>query len=114
MNPGTVATESSVERRGTSRFPLREDVRYKLAHGNAITVGTGKTVNIGSRAVLFTTEHPLPVGRTVEVTMTWPALLDGTCPLKFVISGEVIRSQQDRAAVRIKKYEFRTRASRPI
>jgi hypothetical protein len=113
MNPVTAGIDESVDRRGTARFPLRQEVRYKLAHGSVVTVGSGKTVNIGSRGVLFTTEHSLPIGRTVEVSIHWPALLDGTCPLKVVVSGEVIRSQADRAAVRIKKYEFRTRSSRP-
>ena len=79
-----------IERRGTSRFPLNEDVRYKLSHGKVITLGSGKTVNIGSGGVLFTTEHLLPTGRTVEVSINWPARLDGVCALKFVASGRVI------------------------
>jgi hypothetical protein len=113
MERATASKVVSIDRRGTSRFPLCEDVNYKLAEGKAVMVGSGKTVNIGSRGVLFTTEHPLPVGHMVEVSINWPALLDGTCRLKFVARGEVVRSQQDRAAVRIKAYEFRTRASRP-
>jgi hypothetical protein len=100
------------ERRGTNRFPMREEVRYKMLHGKVITTGVGKTLNIGSGGVLFTTEHRLPVGRTVEISVNWPARLDGTCPLKFVASGRVIRSEDDRAAVRIERYEFRTRATR--
>jgi hypothetical protein len=43
--------------------------------------------------------------------MNWPAMLGGTCPLKFVAVGRVVRSKPDTAAVRIEKYEFRTRAS---
>lgn len=100
------------ERRGTSRFPLREEVKYKLLHGKVITVGAGKTLNIGSGGVLFTTEQRLPMGRMVEISVNWPARLDGTCPLKFVATGRVIRSEDDRAAVRIERYEFRTRATR--
>ena len=73
--------------------------------------GTGKTLNIGSGGVLFTTEEQLPLGRTVELSVHWPAKLDGSCPLKFVATGRVIRSETDMAAVRIERYEFRTRAS---
>ena len=62
--------------------------------------GTGKTLNIGSGGVLFTTEQRLPLGRMVEISVNWPARLDGTCPLKFVASGRIIRSEADRAAVR--------------
>jgi hypothetical protein len=73
--------------------------------------GTGKTLNIGSGGVLFTTEEQLPLGGTVELSVHWPAKLDGSCPLKFVAIGRVIRSEADIAAVRIERYEFRTRAS---
>ena len=113
MNLGieTIGTDIGgfAERRGTSRFPLREEVKYKLLHGKVVTVGTGKTLNIGSGGVLFTTEHRLPMGRMVELSVNWPARLDGICALKFVATGHIIRSEDDRAAVRIERYEFRTR-----
>jgi hypothetical protein len=73
--------------------------------------GAGKTLNIGSGGVLFTTEEKLPLGRPVEISVNWPARLGGTCPLKFVAMGKVVRSEAARAAVRIERYEFRTRAS---
>jgi hypothetical protein len=53
----------------------------------------------------------LPVGRTVELSVNWPARLDGTCPLKFVAVGRVIRSEPHRAAVRIERYQFKTRGA---
>jgi hypothetical protein len=116
MNLGieNLSTEigGSAERRGTSRFPVREEVRYKMLHGKVVTTGAGKTLNIGSGGVLFTTEERLPVGRMVELSVNWPARLDGTCPLKFVATGRVIRAEEDRAAVRIERYEFRTRSTR--
>ncbi|HWC98601.1 MAG TPA: hypothetical protein VG456_17695 [Candidatus Sulfopaludibacter sp.] len=68
-------------------------------------------MNFGSGGILFTTEERLTVGRTVELAVNWPARLDGTCPLKFVATGKVIRAEIGRAAVRIEKYEFRTRGA---
>ena len=73
--------------------------------------GSGTTLNIGSGGILFTTEDRLPVGRTVELSVNWPARLDGTCPLQFVATGRVVRSDQNRAAVRIERYEFKTRSA---
>ena len=100
------------DRRGTSRFPLSEEVRYKVLHrAVAKASGAGKTLNIGSRGILFTTEEQLPLGRTVELSVNWPARLGGTCPLKFVAVGRIVRSEADKAAVRIERYEFRTRGS---
>lgn len=99
------------ERRGTNRFPVREDVRYRVTQSrSAKIIGCGTTLNIGSGGILFTTEEKLPVGRTVELSVNWPARLDGVCPLQFVATGRVIRADVQRAAVRIEKYEFKTRS----
>ena len=117
MNLGTEEStnhfEGRSDRRATSRFPVREEVKYKVlqpAKAAPIT-GTGQTLNIGSGGILFTTEEKLPMGRTVELSVNWPARLDGTCPLKFVATGKVVRADLGKAAVRIDRYEFRTRAA---
>src|SRR5580698_3283611 len=98
------------DRRETNRFPVREDVKYTVVHSRALrTSGSGKTLNFGSGGLLFTTEERLPLGRTVELSVAWPALLGGKCPLQFVATGRVVRSESNRAAVKIERYEFRTR-----
>ena len=103
------------ERRGTNRFPVREDVRYRVVHSKSLGItGSGTTLNIGSGGILFTTEERLPLGRTVELSVNWPARLDGTCPLQFVAMGRVVRSEDRQAAVRIDRYEFRTRSSNSL
>jgi hypothetical protein len=102
---------AALERRTTSRFPLEEEVTYKV-QGKIALAGVGKCVNIGSGGVLFTTNSRLPIGRTVEVAVNWPALLDGACPLRFIATGPVVRSEETRAAIRIDRYEFRTRGGR--
>jgi hypothetical protein len=66
---------------------------------------------MGSGGILFTTEEKLAIGRMVEVSVNWPARLDGVCALQFVATGRVVRSEADRAAVRIERYEFKTRSS---
>jgi hypothetical protein len=113
MNPGMESSTNfggMTDRRGTSRFPLREEVTYKVLNTRAAEIsGTGKTLNIGSGGILFSTEERLPMGRTVELSVSWPARLGGTCPLKFVAVGRVVRSDLDKAVVRIERYEFKTR-----
>jgi len=99
-------------RRKTGRFPVREDVRYRVVLSRAHQVsGSGTTVDIGSNGILFTTEDKLPLGRPVELSVNWPARLDGVCPLQFVATGRVVRSEKHRAAVRIERYEFKTRST---
>ncbi len=100
------------ERRGTSRYPVREEVKYRVIQSRSPkTVGSGTTLNIGSGGILFTTEEKLPMGRMVELAVNWPARLGGTCPLKFVAMGRVVRSEDNVAAVRIERYEFKTRGA---
>ena len=115
MNKGTDSTSAPIggsqERRGTSRFPVREDVRYRLIQSRSTKIsGCGSTLNIGSGGILFTTEDRLPIGRMVELSVNWPARLGGICPLQFVATGRVVRSEALRAAVRIERYEFKTRS----
>jgi hypothetical protein len=115
MNLSTDSTGAHVgglpDRRVTSRFPVREDVRYRIVQSRTAKIsGVGTTLNIGSGGILFTTEDKLPIGRMVEMSVNWPARLDGVCPLQFVATGRVIRSEGQRAAVRIERYEFRTRS----
>ena len=97
------------ERRVKRRFPLQQEVRYKMLYGQRIAeTGSGKTSNISSGGVWFTTESMLTTGMPVEVSMNWPVLLNESCPMKLMIYGCVIRSNEKGAAVAIERYEFRT------
>lgn len=108
---GAALAPYRIERRQTSRFPLKEEVRYRLIQSRVDAhKGVGQTLDVSSGGILFTTSERLPVGRIVEVAMHWPAQLNGTCPLQFVARGRVIRSDGKTAAVRIQRYEFRTRS----
>jgi hypothetical protein len=116
MNIGLVTSANDnigglPDRRGTGRFPVREEVRYRVMHSKSEKVtGSGVTLNFGSGGILFTTREKLPMGRTVELSVNWPARLGGICPLQFVATGQVVRSEDDTAAVRIIRYEFKTRS----
>src|SRR6202022_2302441 len=105
--------EDRDERRSCDRFPIERDVRYKVfgTHKNVIQFGLGKSLNISSSGVLFTTESILPQGQRVELAVSWPVLLNDMLPLKLVASGILVRSQGTQAAMSIDKYEFKTRGS---
>jgi c-di-GMP-binding flagellar brake protein YcgR len=104
----------AVERRGNSRYPVKEDVRYRVLQSKAVQMsGSGTTLDISSGGILFTTSERLQPGQLVEVAVNWPATLN-TYPLQLVATGRVVRSDNDTAAVRIDRYEFRTRASNAV
>jgi hypothetical protein len=70
--------------------------------------GTGRTINMSSRGLLFTTDQVLLPGRSVEVSVSWPAQLNQSCPLKLVAKGRIVRIEPGMAAVEIQSHEFRT------
>jgi hypothetical protein len=106
---------ATTERRARRRFPIGQDVCYKYLSGHGVSdKGVGKVLNVSSSGVRFTTERTLSIGKSVEVTVEWPALIDNRCLMKLVIEGWVVRSDSNSAAVKIERYEFRTRASNAV
>ncbi len=101
----------NADRRSGVRFPIVLDVRYRVFNGKTSEVGSGKTVNMSSNGVLFTTERTLAPEQRIEVSVNWPMQLDNKCPLKLVIVGRVVRSVGYRAAITIDHYAFRTQGS---
>lgn len=102
---------SSVERRRSSRFPIEREVRYKtLNHRAEQIIGVGRTLNISSSGVLFTTEHEFAPGTKVEVSISWPAQLNEKCMLNLVARGRIVRCGEGTAALQIQQYEFRTQS----
>jgi PilZ domain len=100
------------DRRENARFLVIEEVRYRVLKSRTVQfVGVGKTVDVSSGGILFTTSEPLPTGRFVEISMNWPARLDGTCPLQLVATGRIVRADTAKAVMRIEHYEFKTRSS---
>ena len=104
-----------MDRRSADRFPIEREVRYKVLNKRSSQEeGTGKTVNISSNGVLFTTDQILLPGKRLEIAISWPAQLDNKCQLKLVARGRVARLEQGRAAVEIQQYEFRTQGSKGL
>src|ERR1017187_9127183 len=107
----TEQMEKRLDRRKKFRFPIHRELRYKLLEAG-ILVGacTGQSVNIGSGGVAFSIDRDLRPGAFIELSISWPVLLDDTCPMRFIVFGRVLRSVGRKSACSIDKYEFRTQA----
>jgi hypothetical protein len=98
-------------RRGKARFPIRRELRYKLTKsGVTAEVGTSETVDIGSGGVSFAMEHELPVGSIIELSISWPVLLEQNTPMRLNVFGRVVRNEPGKCACTVERYEFRTQA----
>ena len=97
------------ERRSKFRFAMERDVRYKVAgDGVVVAAGSGQTIDVCSGGVAFVTEQPLTAGGFVELSISWPVLLDEACPMRFIVFGRVLRCNGRKTVCSIDKYEFRT------
>jgi hypothetical protein len=97
------------ERRRRSRFGIKRELRYKLLERHRVFAsGTGHTIDMGRGGVAFSAEIDLRPGTSVELSISWPALLNQTCPMQLVVFGRVLRSAGHMAVCTLNKYEFRT------
>ena len=103
------------DRRAADRFPIERDVRYKVLNKkNSDESGNGRTINMSSTGVLFTTEHMLLPGKRMELSISWPAQLNNKTALKLVARGRVVRYEEGKAAIEIQQYEFRTSGTQSL
>jgi len=101
----------ATDRRKKRRFPIRRELRYKLLADRVIVdSGTGQTMNVGSGGIAFSIDHQLKPGAFIELSISWPVLLDDTCPMRLIVFGRVLRSQGRKTVCTIDKHEFRTQA----
>ncbi|HTS29185.1 MAG TPA: hypothetical protein VMH81_25105 [Bryobacteraceae bacterium] len=103
--------QNTSDRRKKSRYPIHRELRYKiLEEGVLVGAGVGQSINIGSGGIAISIDRELNPGAFVELSISWPVLLDDTCPMRFIAFGRVLRSLGRRAACTIDKYEFRTQS----
>ena len=104
-----VLTEISGNRRAKQRFGLALQLKYKIMKNYLVTAtGTGSTVNMSSGGVAFTANEIFKIGAQLELAVSWPVLLNGDCPMKVLIEGRVVRSDDQLTVIRVSRHEFRT------
>jgi c-di-GMP-binding flagellar brake protein YcgR len=108
---GPEQTQES-DRRRSDRFAIEREIRYRaLNKRGGEEAGEGKTVNMSSSGVLFTSGQILRPGRRIELAISWPAQLNNKCALKLVARGRIVRFDNGLAAMEIQQYEFRTQSA---
>jgi len=98
------------DRRRYHRFPIIVQAEYILDGPRA----QATTLDIGGGGVLLKTGTLLPIGQKIVVLIDWPVLLDQRCPIRLVVFGNVLRSNEASTAVGISRYEFRIRGQNRV
>jgi len=94
------------ERRSTPRFPLElELICGRLKGGRVRKAKSGRTKNLSSQGVLFTSDEPYEIGAMLWLSIAWPASRDGE-RVELSILGRVLRSDSEGTALAIKRHDF--------
>ena len=100
------------DRRAKRRYPISLPVQYKIIKNYMVTgTGKGTSLDLSSGGICFAGSEPLRIGSYLELSLSWPVLLNQSCPLKLVASGRVVRSDHQCTAIRLDRYEFRTQGA---
>jgi hypothetical protein len=103
--------KKETDRRKKQRFPIQREMRYKMTDdGIVVASGNGQTIDMGSGGVAFASEGTLAPGAFVELSISWPVLLNESCPMRLIVFGRILRSGARKSVCTIDKYEFRTQA----
>ena len=104
------ANPAVTERRSHVRYPIELDVRYNGSwKQRAPHKGSGKTRDLSSGGIFFSTNQLLPEGYRVKLFINCPMALEGAWSLQLAITGEIVRSSRQGVAVKILHREFRAR-----
>lgn len=97
------------DRRQDRRYVIHLELRWKLIRRKRILdTGTGRTLDLSSGGMLIETGRQLPVGLNIELSLAWPVKLHNVAPMQLVVSGRIVRSIGQRAAIQMVQHEFRT------
>ena len=100
------------ERRTERRYPMELPLHWRLIYRRRLVdSGTGRTRDLSSHGILCAVDKMFAEGSQLEVSVAWPALLQGAAPLKLKATGLVMRSDGKLTAIRVMRHEFRTAAA---
>ncbi|MGA2594468.1 MAG: PilZ domain-containing protein [Bryobacteraceae bacterium] len=95
------------DRRLQRRYPVELDLEYRVSHGGkVVAMGAGRTTNMSSGGLLFRTSDDAPNGRSVELSIRWPAVLGNEPFLELCVFGRIVRNDSNGVAVLMSRYSF--------
>jgi len=110
----SLRSEQPALRRAFPRsYPIFVEVEYGLPDLASGRTGNGWTESLSSKNIEFIAADPLPADQPIDLSIAWPALLNGKVGLRLCIRGRITKSRDHYVSVKIERYEFRTKASTP-
>jgi hypothetical protein len=80
------------------------ELRYSVAgRRGPVENRSGQTIDVSGSGLSFTADRPLPIGQKLDMSIDWPARLDGDVQIQLVASGVVVRTSGAVIALRIER-----------
>jgi hypothetical protein len=86
-------------------------MRYEAGSPAHKKTGAGRTIDMSSSGVAFTTESLLRKNTRVALHIPWPVRLDDDVPVELFAEGKVVRTEQSRAALQYDQIAIRVATS---
>ena len=95
-------------------YPIELGFQYRaFAEDHPVQAGTGRTVEISSRALRIRLDDELPPQvSALQLAIAWPATLEGGTPLQWVVRGKPAWRATGWIFVCMTGHEFRTASVR--
>ena len=87
-------------------YPLEMPLRYTMENQIA---GSGRTIELNAEVVRFECDRTLPLGRNIQLVLSWPATLPDGTHLNLWVVGVTADALCRDVAVEVVRHEFRTR-----
>lgn len=100
------------DRRSARRFPITLHVKFTALLEERGEEGTGTTINIGSKGMMFLTDTPVSVGSWLGFLIDWPTD-PHSASILLAARGRVVHSSDGRIGVALNWHEFRRHESAP-
>ncbi len=109
--PPTISA-MALDRRSKRRFPLRMGMWFRPAGLHIPALWTaGESLNLSSTGLLFSSADAVSPGQQIEALIDWPARLNNRVDLRLALEGTIVRSTDEKTAMRVDRYEFRLRGT---
>lgn len=89
-----------------TRFRIERPAEFRFTDTRNALRFIGRTVNISSGGVLFKTDHPLGIGRKIEMVIRRCEPVPGEVEVDLLLLGMVIRSGTGWAALQVRKHRI--------
>ena len=88
------------------RYGIKRPVEFRLKSPGVRKAGTGQTLNISTRGLLFETQTEIDMGRRIDLMVDVGDALGGP-PVTLHVQGITVRTQNGTVAVLVKKHRLR-------